>query len=183
MVPANTSRPYVDTTDTLARMEALSSGMRGEKSLRLRLTVEDIVRHIRRKDYLSQLAAIYDWFSRHWTYVNDPVEVELVKDPERILEEIAKKGRALGDCDDAAVFLRAAPRTIGIPARFARATFTLSGARRAGLRGDADPYSHVFVVAVDQYGRPVVLDPVAGRSTAEMISRATASVVGLSGWR
>jgi transglutaminase-like putative cysteine protease len=138
------------------------------------MTIEDIVRDLPPKDRLSQMAAIYDWFNRHWTYLNDPVEVELVKDPERLLEEIAQKGRALGDCDDASTFLYAACRTIGIPARFARAGFT------RGPLADGSKFSHVFVVCPDQHGRKVVLDPVAGRRTTEMLGRVTR--MALNGW-
>lgn len=184
VVPHYSQRPYIDTYDTVRRMEELASGPRGELSMRLRMTIEDVVRYVEARDRLSQMAAIYDWFMRHWTYLNDPNEVELVKDPERLLEEIARKGRALGDCDDASVFLAASVRTIGAPARFARATFTRSGAAavRQGLRGDSDPHSHVFVVARDQHGRDVVLDPVAAGHTREMLGRVTEATVGLGAW-
>jgi transglutaminase-like putative cysteine protease len=171
LVPQHTRVPYRGTTDTVANMQRLSASPRGECSLRLRMTVEEIVRDLPARDRLSQMAAIYDWLNRHWSYLNDPVEDELVKDPERFLEEIASKGRALGDCDDAATFLHAAFRTIGIPAEFARAGF-------GQHRGLGDKYTHVFVVAPDQYGRRIVVDPVAGARTGEMVARATRSVVG-----
>jgi transglutaminase-like putative cysteine protease len=184
VVPQHSQHPYVDTYDTVSRMEALVAGPRGVQSMRLRMTVEDIVRFVEPKDRLSQAKAIYDWFMANWSYLNEADEVELVKDPERILEEIAGKGRALGDCDDAATFLAAAFRTIGIPARFARATFTRSGAAalQEGLRGDADPHSHVFVVIRDQHKRDVSVDPVAGGHTREMLGRITGATVGLGGW-
>lgn len=184
IVPQHRQQQYVDTYDTVRNMEALAMGPRGAQSLRLRMTVEDIVRHVAQKDRLSQAAAVYDWFLARWTYLNDPDEVELVKDPERILEEIAGKGRALGDCDDASTFLVAALRTIAIPARFARATFTRAGAAaiRQGVRGDEDPHSHVFVVIRDQHGRDVVVDPVAADHTREMLGRVTEATLGLGAW-
>jgi len=183
-VPSYTQRPYVDTYDTIKRMEGLAASPRGEKSLRLRMTVEDVIRHVAPKDRLSQMIAIYDWFMCNWSYVNDPTEVELVKDPERILEEITKKGRALGDCDDAALFMACALRTIGIPTRFARATFTREGAAavRQGFRGPDDPHSHVFVIARDQHGRDIVIDPVADAHTGEMLGRITEATIGLGNW-
>ncbi len=141
-------------------------------SLRLRATVEDIVREVRQRDRLSQLAAIYDWFNHHFRYVNDPVQVELVKDPERLLEEIAQHGSAMGDCDDASTFLFAAPRTIGITTQFARVGFK-SQKPMAGSQ-----YTHVFTVGWDQYKRPIVLDPVAGPRTPRMIRRVKQSVMG-----
>jgi transglutaminase-like putative cysteine protease len=174
IVPRHATKPYVDTTDTVERMEELASGPRGEQSLRLRMTVEDIVRHVKPKDRLSQAAAIYDWFRRRWSYINDPDEVELVKDPERILEEIATKGRALGDCDDASTFLAAACRTIGVPAEFVRVGF-----RKPGLSGPGK-LSHVFTVVRDQYNRPVVIDPVAASRTPRMLRQASQAVHGLA---
>jgi len=167
-VPSHLSEPYSDTTGTVARMMELARGPRGELSLRLRMTVEGIVRYVQPRDRLSQLAAIYDWFDKHFRYVNDPLGVELVKDPERLLEEIAEHGVAVGDCDDASTFLYAAPRTIGIPTEFTRANF------KAG-----QSYSHVFAMAQDQHGRWIVLDPVAGPKTGEMIGRIKSMALGL----
>ena len=173
IIPAHTTVPYTSTTDTVRRMDQLASGSRGELSPKVRLTVENVIREVEAKDRLSQMAALYDWLKAHWSYVNDPIEVELVKDPERILEEIEKHGRALGDCDDASTFLVAACRTIGIPATFTRVGFD-------GSLGDS--YSHVYAVATDQHGRQVVLDPVAGPRTREMLGKAKKSISGLGGW-
>jgi transglutaminase-like putative cysteine protease len=154
-------------------MNRLARGPRGELSLKLRSTVEDIIRDVRQRDRLSQLAAIYDWFNRRFHYVNDPVQVELVKDPERLLEEIAKHGTAMGDCDDASTFLFAAPRTIGITTQFARVGF-----KDRPMGGKGSQYTHVFAVAWDQHKRPIVLDPVAGPRTPRMIQRVKQSVMG-----
>lgn len=170
-VPRHAVQPYRGTTDTVREMQRLAKGPRGEMSMRLRATVEDIVREVQPRDRLSQLAAIYDWFNRRFHYVNDPVEVELVKDPERLLEEIAKHGHAMGDCDDASTFLYAAPRTIGITTQFARVGF-----KKRPMAGSQ--YTHVFTVAWDQYRRPIVLDPVAGQRTPRMIQRVKHSVMG-----
>jgi len=164
-VPSFSSQKYTGTTDTVKQMNSIARGPRGELSLKLRLTVEDIIRDVEARDKLSQLAAIYHWFDKHFTYVNDPVQVELVKDPERLLEEIESHGSALGDCDDASTFLFAAPRTIGIETSFVRVGF-----KPAPLGGR---YTHVFVGARDQYGRTVILDPVAGKNTQQMLGRVT----------
>jgi len=173
IVPAHQTTPYVSTTDTVRRMDQLASGPRGEMSQKVRMTVENVIREVQAKDKLSQMAAIYAWFLKNWSYVNDPIEVELVKDPERLLEEIEKHGKALGDCDDASTFLVAACRTIGIPATFSRVGFDKNQL--------GDNYSHVYAVAKDQYGHHVVLDPVAGPKTREMLGRAKHSAMGLGG--
>jgi transglutaminase-like putative cysteine protease len=169
-IPRHKVQPYRGTTDTVREMTRLAHGPRGELSLKLRSTVENIVRGVRPRDRLSQLAAIYDWFEPRFYYINDPVQVELVKDPERLLEEIAKHGKAMGDCDDASIFFYAAPRTIGIPTQFARVGFK--------DRPMAGKYTHILVVATDQYKRPIVLDPVAGPRTASMLSKVKHSVMG-----
>ena len=167
-VPNHSSEPYTDTDGTVRRMAELSAGKRGELSLKLRMTVEGIIRHVQPRDRLSQMSAIYDWFDSHFRYVNDPVNVELVKDPERLLEEIEAHGVAVGDCDDASTFLHSALRTIGIQSEFTRASFK---------RGHS--YSHVFAAGKDQHGRWIVLDPVAGDKTGEMLGRVKSSTMGL----
>lgn len=167
-VPSHSTEPYTDTDATVRRMMELASGPRGELSLRLRMTVEGIIRYVEPRDRLSQIAAIYDWFNTRFRYVNDPVGVELVKDPERLLEEIAEHGVAVGDCDDASTFLYAAPRAAGITTEFVRANFK-----------PGQSYSHVFAMAQDQHGRWVVLDPVAGIRTGEMLGRIRNMALGL----
>jgi len=167
-VPDYRSEAYTNTTDTIRRMMQLASGTRGEMSLKLRMTVEGIIRHVKQRDKLSQMAAIYDWFNDRFRYVNDPVEVELVKDPERILEEIETHGVAVGDCDDASTFLYAAVRSVGIVSEFVRSRFSANG-----------PLSHVYAAGKDQYGQWVVLDPVAGMRTTEMLGKTRGVAMGL----
>lgn len=165
-LPAHRTLPYKDTDDTIRRMYEVIKGPRGEKSLRVRLATENIVRRITPRDRLSQLAAIYNWFEPRYHFINDPIEVELVKDPERLLEEIASTGIAIGDCDDASTFLATLPRTLGIPTVLVRTGFRDAPPGR--LEG---PYTHVLVIARDQYRRPIVLDPVAGQRSREMLGR------------
>lgn len=156
-------------------MERVIRGPRGELSLRLRYVVESIVRNTMPKDRLSQMAAIYNWFNERFRYLNDPVRVELVKDPERILEEMSAHGVALGDCDDASTFLAAALRTAGIQSELMRVGFRNTPPGR--LEG---PFTHVLVRARDQYGRGIIVDPVAGQKTRRMISRVRQAKEGAS---
>lgn len=179
MIPAHTSEPYQGTGRTVEVMEQAARGPRGEQSLPLRLAVEDIIRWVSPRDRLSQIAAMYRWFAPRYTFVPDPWRVELIRDPERILADIVDKGRFLGDCDDASVFLVSALRTIGIPSGFARVRLKRDAWGREQLGGD---YTHVLGVAHDQFGRRIVLDPVAGAKTREMLSLVGSyAITGLGG--
>jgi transglutaminase-like putative cysteine protease len=159
-------------------MTKLASGPRGAQSLKLRLTVEGIIRRVRPRDALSQIAAVYNWFLRRYQFVRDPIPVELVKDPVRILEEIQTHGHAMGDCDDASTFLVAALLTIGIPGQFVRVGFKPK-TRENVLSGASKALSHVYAIAQDQYGRGIVLDPVAGERTTTMLGQATYAKIGI----
>ena len=154
-------------------MLKLADGRRGAQSLMVRRVVEQIVRDVEPRDYLSQLAAIYNWINARWQYLKDPVPAEMVTDPQAIIEEIQRTGRFLGDCDDVATFLVGAARVIGIRAVPMRVGFRKGKViklRGKQLRLPA-PYTHVLAVARDQYGRIVALDPVAGERTWSMLRR------------
>lgn len=153
--------PYRGTGDTVQHMLKIIDGPRGGRSPELREWVEDTIRFVTPRDKLSQLTAIYNRFQQGFRYVNDPVNAEYVKDALRLLDELQKHGVALGDCDDASVFLASAPRTIGIH----------TGLVRSGFRALSGKFSHVFAVAFDQRGRKIALDPVAGTKTDEMLGR------------
>jgi hypothetical protein len=120
------------------------------------------------------MAAIYYWLTGRFHFTNDPEDAEQVKDPARLLEEIERTGVALGDCDDASTFLRGALGCIGIKSDFVR-----TGFQDAPLRGMDPPLTHVLAIGVDQYGRKVVLDPVAGQRTVRMIAQSRAPRRGL----
>lgn len=162
----HTTMPYGGTDRTIAEMYRLAGGQRGELSLELRTVVEDIVRHIKPRDKLSQIAALYYWFDARYHFVPDPTEVELVRDPEKVLEDIRTHGRFAGDCDDAATFLAAALRTINIQMKIVRVAF-----RRPTAGRPEGPYTHVLTKALDQYGRWIPLDPVAGQRITGMVGR------------
>lgn len=162
--------PYRGTGDTVEHMEALARGARGELSVELRLALEDIIRHVRPRDQLSLLAALYNWFDRHYHFVKDPKSREQVKDPVRILTEILRRGRAVGDCDDASTFLTAASRALGNESRLVRTGFRDPTPEQL-MGSEKGRYSHVLSVSYDQYGRPIVTDPVAGRRTPKMLGR------------
>ena len=105
---------YTGTPQTVLEMFRVADGDRGQKSFRLRETVENVIRYVRPKDYWSEVLAIYYWAcGPQFRYTRDPAKVEQIKDPLRMLDEIEKYGSTLIDCDEFATFLRAAIGTIG----------------------------------------------------------------------
>lgn len=71
-----------------------------------------------RKDSLEVLAALVKWVRDHWTFRRDPVHVELVKTPERLLTELKSRDMMIGDCDDASVLIASLTTALGYPSRF-----------------------------------------------------------------
>lgn len=165
-----TTEPYGGTSRTVEAMERLARGRRGALALALRLAIEDVIRYVRPRDQLSMLAAIYNWFDRRYHFVRDPRDVEQVKDPLRLLHEIRKYGRAIGDCDDASTFLDGSVRTVGIDSRIVRTGFR-EPTQAQEMGDERGRYSHVLAVGYDQHGRPIVIDPVAGKRTPKMLRR------------
>ena len=145
--------PYRGTPQTVANMRALALG--AQTSWPLRALVEAICRHIPAKDYLSELLALYHYAESRVRYMRDPRTVELVKTPEATLRT------GTGDCDDIATLLGALLLLAGAQIRFVTVGF-----RRNRMM------THVFVEAFEpRRQRWVVLDPVAGPRTAEMLRR------------
>lgn len=165
--------PYVDTNDTVQRILSVVQGKHGELSVVVREQVEDIVRFVDQRNKTSQIAAIYNWFKPRFTYLYDPIQVELVKTPERIVKEIQEKGKVCGDCDDATSFFLAAFRVIGIQCQPVRVAF------HAPMGGTEGPYSHILVQALDQYGRHLIVDPVSSYKTPRMLGDARQVKIGV----
>ena len=100
-------------------------------------------------DIRSHANTVAQWVMRKMVYLPDPDGGEFIQTPLVLLNTIAKKGVAYGDCDDHVVLLGAMLTSIGIPAR----------AVAAKLHGAAH-YNHV-VVEYLLNGQPVLIDPCA----------------------
>jgi hypothetical protein len=82
-----------------------------------------------------EAAALVGWLRAHYRYQNDPVNVELVRDPRYALRQIQLSGTFAGDCDDASTLLAALLETAGYSTRFV-------------LQGEAgQDFQHVLVEA------------------------------------
>jgi len=98
------------------------------------------------KDYVGQIAQLYDDFVKRWRYVRDPTTLELlhVSGPAiygQIMGFDKRPGeRGAGDCDDAAVAMGSMLEAIGMPVRI------VTTAPQYGP-GARQLFSHVFVQA------------------------------------
>jgi hypothetical protein len=138
-------------------------GARGERSLLVRSTTEQVIGRLWPKDYLGEILAINNWVSEKIFYVNDPTHVELLKDPQRLVEEVKSRGHARGDCDDIASLISTMGLQVGRVSQFVVAGF-----------GDPGEYSHVFSRIMEpKSGTWIVCDPVAGSGVASMLKRIT----------
>lgn len=114
------------TDATVRRMVELVklSGRRPD----LRLLALALLRNakISGRDSYRAARAIFDFVKRRVRFVNDPVGLETVQQPEITLR------LAAGDCDDQAALVAALAQSIGLPARF------------AVIGVDPDSFRHVF---------------------------------------
>jgi len=149
--------------DTLKEMVRACQSTRGEQSLLVRRTAEEIIRQVQPKDYLGEILAIRYWVTEHIRYTSDPVHVEFVRDPQALLEEIAKHGVVTADCDEIALLIAALCLCIGRIAEFVVVGF-----------GDPGEYSHVFARIMEPRSQKwIVTDPVAGTDERGMLDRVT----------
>lgn len=160
-----TVETYRGTDHTVRKMIELARGPRGEKSILVRRHAEQIVQNIRPKDYASEVIAISKWWGNNGRYTRDPVHVELIKDPERMIAD-ATQGRLVIDCDEAALAIGTCCLVIGAEIEFVTVGF------QPPRFGVPKQHTHVFVRAQDPRTKLWwVLDPVAGRRTAQMLGR------------
>lgn len=157
--------PYRGTDHTVLKMIDLARGPRGERSILVRRHTEQIVQNIRPKDYASEIIAIGKWWGNNGRYTRDPVHVELIKDPERMIADAAQ-GRLVVDCDEFALGIGTCCLVIGSPIEFVTVGF------KPRWIGEPKVHTHVFVRAQDPRTKIWwVLDPVAGRRTKPMLGR------------
>lgn len=157
--------PYLGTDHTVRTMIDLAKGTRGEQSIKVRRHTEQIIKNVRPKDYAAELIAICKWWGNAGRYTRDPLHVELVKDPERMVDD-SQMGILTLDCDDFATAIGACCLVIGADVNFVTVGF------KPRFPGAPRIHTHVFARAQDPRTKVwYVLDPVAGRRTNRMLSR------------
>lgn len=104
---------------------------------RVRLRAEQIIESVSERDQVGEVTAVFKWVLAHYKYTNDPVDLEFIKDPNVIDQEIVAKGFFRGDCDDVVTYLAALLWSIGYPVRFV----TIS------VDGQGPDYRHIYLEA------------------------------------
>lgn len=142
------------------RLDDILDGMRkfaiaGGRSTKIILLAQNICQKVTSGDYASEVLALTYWVCQNTRYVSDPTDVELVKDPERLIQT------GSGDCDDIAVLCAALLMAIGKRVAFMMVAF----------KNNPMP-SHIFAVVQTPNGW-VPVDPVANRVTPQMLKDAT----------
>lgn len=146
---------------TIQYMMAAVRGERGERSVMVRSVTESVVGGLWPKDYLGEILAIRNWVAEHVRYLNDPISTEWVKDPQRLMEEILKRGQAASDCDEICALIMTMARQCGREVEAVTVGFGRPGS-----------YSHVFArVKEPKSGKWIVCDPVAGTEEGPMLRR------------
>lgn len=105
-------------------------------------------------DVTEHARTLASWVMSRMVYLADPDGGEFIQTPLVLLDTIAKKGFAYGDCDDHVVLLGAMLNSIGILARAV-----------AVKLGGGEFYNHV-IIEYPANGRTVTLDPCAKLVTA-----------------
>lgn len=161
--PPHTIEAFRGPDTTIAKMVQLLKSPRGEQSVVVRQAVQEVVRGLQPKDYLSEILAIRNWVGEKVRYANDPASVEWVADPQRLIEDIIKHGRAVADCDEIALLIATMARQVGRDAQFVTVGFS-----------QPNRFTHVFArVKEPKSGAWIVCDPVAGTDEARMLKRVT----------
>lgn len=153
---------YRGVDHSVAKMLELLHGPRGAQSVVVRMAAEDAIRYVSPKDYLSEILALRHWVNRRIPYLRDPVPVELMRDPQRLIEDIRRYGVVRADCDEYTLLLAALWLAVGNRADFVT----------VGFEPPPNPHSHVFSRAqIPKTDLFIVTDPVAGSREMPMLEK------------
>lgn len=110
------------------------AAQRGKLNPTVRQKASEIIARVPEKAWGAQIAALHAFVRDRIMYIRDPVNVETVREAERVLID------GVGDCDDKSVLLASMLEATGHPARFMAVGF------------EPGKFSHVYVEALT--GKP-----------------------------
>jgi transglutaminase-like putative cysteine protease len=98
---------------TVAQIKALINQALTDPNAAIRLRAEEILSPVTERDEMGEVTAIYDFVKDSLHYVDDPTDIELLKNPILIDQSVSKSGSFMGDCDDASGYLAALLKSVG----------------------------------------------------------------------
>lgn len=169
-IPTSVVQPFRGPRETLRMMADHALGQYGERSIIVRRYTEYVVGQIRPKDYLGEILAIRNSLvapspTKPWVpllrYTNDPLHLEFLRTPERIVRDIMEQGYSTVDCDESACLAATMALQCGRVAEYVAMGF------------NPGSLSHVAVrVKEPKSGQWILLDGVAGPREREAAGKA-----------
>lgn len=111
----------------------------GKKDPLVRRVALDLTQHLKQKDRMGEIRAVFNFVRDRIRYIRDINGVETLHEAPQILRQ------ASGDCDDKCILIASMLESIGYPTRFVAVGF------------QPNQYSHVFVEA-RPYGDWIALE-------------------------
>lgn len=138
---------------TVSKLRGLVNESLRDPHARIRLRAEAILGPIMEKDEMGEIGALYDFVTGALHYVDDPADIELIKNPILIDQDVTEKSYFMGDCDDASGYLAALLKSVGYQVQFVIVTPD---------RAHGFDYRHIFVrVWAPKESNWISLDPTA----------------------
>lgn len=121
---------------TVSQIKRLVNQALADPQQTIRLRAESLLYSAQERDEVNEIQNIFQWVEDHFHYVNDPLGVELVKNPVLIDQKISEFGEFLGDCDDISAYLASLLKSVGYPVKLV----VVSPQQSSGY-----DYRHIFV--------------------------------------
>lgn len=136
----------------------------------VRMLAEEVTKHLPSKDTVSEALAYYNLVLDRTRYMRDPRNIEYVRAPWVVVEQIMAGHTPGLDCDDMTALICALGTISGAECRAVTVAF-----KNMFYKGRRQ-YSHVFAqIREPRTGAWMTLDPVAGDKTNEMKDRIVAA--------
>lgn len=121
---------------TVSQLKALINQALRDPQATIRLRAESILAPTAERDEMAEVTALFDFVQSALHYINDPSDIELLKYPLLIDQNITAQGYFMGDCDDASGYLAALLKSVG----YQVALVVVTPAQAEGF-----DYKHIFV--------------------------------------
>lgn len=121
---------------TVSTIKALISDALRDPGAAIRSRAEEILGPTPERDEDAETSAIFQFVQSSLHYVDDPTDIELLKNPVLIDQEITQNGVFMGDCDDASGYLAALLKAVGYQVQLVIVT---------PENADGFSYRHIYV--------------------------------------